>query len=121
MINNNMSNKFQNNDKHIHGDVQDPNVTEATTPLDDAACCASDFVLKGASGNPYLQVAGNPFLGIDGVEKMVKWYDENVERVYENVKASLKVPASNDLVSSSCSGESYIGQLLDSYDLREPS
>jgi len=39
-----MSNKFQNNDKHIHGDVQDPNVTEATTPLDDAACCASLFV-----------------------------------------------------------------------------
>jgi hypothetical protein len=29
------------NDKHIHGDVQDPNVTEATTPLDDASCCAS--------------------------------------------------------------------------------
>jgi hypothetical protein len=28
------------NDKHIHGDVQDPNVTEATTPLDDASCCA---------------------------------------------------------------------------------
>jgi len=33
-----MSNNIQNNDKHIHGDVQDPNVTEATTPLDDASC-----------------------------------------------------------------------------------
>jgi hypothetical protein len=32
------------NDKHIHGDVQDPNVTEATTPLDDASCCASLFL-----------------------------------------------------------------------------
>jgi hypothetical protein len=41
-----MSNNIQNNDKHIHGDVQATNVTEATTPLDDAACCASDFVLE---------------------------------------------------------------------------
>jgi len=38
-----MSNNIQNNDKHIHGDVQATNVTEATTPLDDASCCASDF------------------------------------------------------------------------------
>jgi hypothetical protein len=37
---------FSANDKHIHGDVQATNVTEATTPLDDAACCASDFVLE---------------------------------------------------------------------------
>ena len=94
---------------------------EAVEGLHDAACCASSFVLKGTAGNPYLQEAGNPFVGVDGAEKMMEWYDENIEEIYENVKSSQKVPASSDLVSSSCSGESYIGQLLDSYDLREPS
>jgi hypothetical protein len=32
---------FQQNVEHIHGDVEATNVTEATTPLDDAACSAS--------------------------------------------------------------------------------
>jgi hypothetical protein len=111
-----------NEERKAHAPLNGDSQTnlEAVEGLHDAACCASSFVLNGAAGNPYLQEVGNPFVGIDGAEKIVDWYDENVEKIYESVKSLLKVPASSDLVSSSCSGESYIGQLLDSYDLREP-
>jgi hypothetical protein len=49
---------FLHNDKHIYGDVQATNVTEATTPLDDAPCCASSFWswCKRVWNDPFLPI-----------------------------------------------------------------
>ena len=48
--------------EHIHGDVQATNVTEATTPLDDASCCASSYKAEL----------------IALFEKTIKWIDEDM-------------------------------------------
>lgn len=84
-----MQEEILENDKHIHGDVEATNVTEATTPLDDAACSAS-FVPSDRA-----------LLAVELVNKMRQKYQEAAQYPQD----------SNEFTMLMVEGKEYLNQL----------